>query len=466
MNMVKLFIISNSWESEDTVTEKRSVYLSKERQIQEIFENNLYSLLGVHLLKPESSISSGNRKRVDSLGIDDEGCPVIIEYKSIITKDVVSQVIEYHDLLSKNQDSFWRRVVEQRGKKYAERINWSRVKMICVAPDFSDRDLNLARAWRKDNINDLQLIRFRLFDGGIIHLEYLNTPQSEVRYRTQQEIPKPQQQRRKIKPKRISANNNLDALITSLEMLFDELMIDWHKEAKKTCINYFYNDSTHSFLSVVKKPAKRKLSLYARIDPSTIELEHGFTRNVKGIGHLGNGDLEISCGHEADIRKAQHLIQMSLHVSGLSTKRENKHFKEKNDKSITNVIPRRRRRLSMFSTERNSSNEVLQSMYNNLEDFLNEIGGDFRMERTKTYVNYIRRNKVRSFLSVVERPSHRALTLFVSIDPTTVPLEPGFTRSVKGKGHLGNGDLEVRYDSDVHFEKAKPLIRKAYFSDP
>jgi hypothetical protein len=33
--------------------------------------------------------------------------------------------------------------------------------------------------------------------------------------------------------------------------------------------------------------------------------------------------------------------------------------------------------------------------------------------------------------------------VFVKVDPTSVPLEPGFTRDVSNVGHFGTGDLEI-----------------------
>ncbi|MFF9794832.1 hypothetical protein ACF1G6_29875 [Streptomyces bacillaris] len=44
----------------------------------------------------------------------------------------------------------------------------------------------------------------------------------------------------------------------------------------------------------------------------------------------------------------------------------------------------------------------------------------------------------------------------------TVELEEGFTRDMRGIGHLGTGHLEVRIVSAVDLEKAPPLIRRAF----
>ena len=50
-----------------------------ERNIQKIFEENLDEILNITFLASEYSISLGGR--IDSLGIDNNGSPVIIEYK-------------------------------------------------------------------------------------------------------------------------------------------------------------------------------------------------------------------------------------------------------------------------------------------------------------------------------------------------------------------------------------------------
>lgn len=45
---------------------------------------------------------------------------------------------------------------------------------------------------------------------------------------------------------------------------------------------------------------------------------------------------------------------------------------------------------------------------------------------------------------------------------TTVTLEEGFARDMRGIGHLGTGDLEVRLASVADLEKAAPLIRRVF----
>jgi len=51
------------------------------------------------------------------------------------------------------------------------------------------------------------------------------------------------------------------------------------------------------------------------VDPSSITLENGFTRDVRDVGHFGTGDLEIRISTQDDFKKAMLLIEKSYEVS-------------------------------------------------------------------------------------------------------------------------------------------------------
>jgi predicted transport protein len=56
---------------------------------------------------------------------------------------------------------------------------------------------------------------------------------------------------------------------------------------------------------------KRTLVVYTKIDPATITLEAGFTRDVSSIGHWGIGNLEITVNSMESLRKAEPLLLQS-----------------------------------------------------------------------------------------------------------------------------------------------------------
>lgn len=51
--------------------------------------------------------------------------------------------------------------------------------------------------------------------------------------------------------------------------------------------------------------------MYLNINPDEVELKEGFARNVKNIGHLGTGNLEVKITSKDDFERAKELIAKS-----------------------------------------------------------------------------------------------------------------------------------------------------------
>lgn len=58
-------------------------------------------------------------------------------------------------------------------------------------------------------------------------------------------------------------------------------------------------------------PQPKRLLLMLKLNPDTVELVEGFSRDVRSIGHWGTGDLELSLRTHADLERAKHLIERS-----------------------------------------------------------------------------------------------------------------------------------------------------------
>ena len=67
--------------------------LDLERTLQVLFEANLEEILNIFFLAHEYSTSFGGR--IDTLGIDKNGSPCIIEYKKNQNDNVINQGLSY-----------------------------------------------------------------------------------------------------------------------------------------------------------------------------------------------------------------------------------------------------------------------------------------------------------------------------------------------------------------------------------
>jgi len=74
---------------------------------------------------------------------------------------------------------------------------------------------------------------------------------------------------------------------------------------------YYAFKRLKNFLCVEVRPQVNAVLLFLKIDPNNIELEEGFSRDVREIGHYGTGDLEVTLLSDEDWEKAQNLIVKS-----------------------------------------------------------------------------------------------------------------------------------------------------------
>ena len=79
------------------VTELEGSAAGPEKSLQTLIEKNLEGFLGVRFLASEYVTGKTHGGRIDTLGIDENGCPVIIEYKRSLNQNVINQGLFYLD---------------------------------------------------------------------------------------------------------------------------------------------------------------------------------------------------------------------------------------------------------------------------------------------------------------------------------------------------------------------------------
>ncbi|EHO18452.1 hypothetical protein HMPREF9466_02409 [Fusobacterium necrophorum subsp. funduliforme 1_1_36S] len=77
---------------------------------------------GIRFLATEYSITNG---RMDSIGIDENNCPVIFEYKRSSSENIINQGLFYLDWLLDHKADFQLLVMNTLGKEVAKEIDWS-----------------------------------------------------------------------------------------------------------------------------------------------------------------------------------------------------------------------------------------------------------------------------------------------------------------------------------------------------
>ena len=278
-----------------------------ERSLQTKFENNLETLLGVRFLASEYTTSNGGR--MDTLGIDENGYPVIIEYKRDRSENVINQGLFYLDWLMDHKAEFKLLVMECYDKEAADSIEWSTPRLLCIAGDFTKYD---EHAVQQINRN-IELIRYRKYDDLLL-LELVNATAATVTIEDE-----PKNGKAKNQYKTVSAN--LAQAKPGLRDLYEELsayaLALGDDVQHKTLKFYFAFKRLKNFACVEIYNQAEKILVYVKIDPDTVDLmtNQGFLRDVRKIGHFGTGDLEITIKSADDLKRAEDYLKQSYEMS-------------------------------------------------------------------------------------------------------------------------------------------------------
>jgi predicted transport protein len=142
---------------------------ANEAELHSLVEANLQDLLGINLIASEYPIPNG---RIDTLGLDENGSPVIIEYKWKKELSAVVQGLFYLDWVLKNRRPFESIVRDKLGKDVE--VDWSsQPRLIIVAQDFDVKELAAINQMGPS----IELIKYSVYDG-LFSYEILNLVES------------------------------------------------------------------------------------------------------------------------------------------------------------------------------------------------------------------------------------------------------------------------------------------------
>lgn len=305
MGDIKLFRTANG-----TAQELAGTAASLEKSLQVLMENNLEVLLGVRLLGSEYSTGRRHAGRIDTLGIDENGSPVIIEYKRSLNENVVNQGLFYLDWLMDHQAEFKLLVMEKLGKPVADTIEWTAPRLLCVAGDFNRFDEHAVAQMNRN----IELIRYRRFGEELLLLELVNATTA-----VPAEGAPPLDLKKPKAPNYKTIDQTLGKLSGPLLDLYEELkaflMALGDDVQMKVLRFYVAFKRIKNFACVEVHPRTVAVRVYIKVDPDSIPIEDGFTRDVRTIGHFGTGDLEITIRSRQDLERAKPLILQSYEAS-------------------------------------------------------------------------------------------------------------------------------------------------------
>lgn len=300
MSEIRVFKLSG-----ETALEVAGVPGGLEKSLQTLVEKNLESMFGIRFLKTEYPTGKLHGGRIDTLGLDEDGCPVILEYKRATNENVINQGLYYLDWLLDHKAEFKLLVMESFDKELADEIDWRAPRLICIAANFTKYDEHAVRQISRY----IDLVRFGRFGTDLLALELVATTTPDAVHADQS--PEKKKTGKSIDDKSsVPPMKEIDGPIGDLyEELRAFLLALGDDVTEKQAKLYIAFRRLMNFAEV--KVQKSALVVYLKIDPHSVLLEEGFSRNVAEIGHHGTGNLELTIRTKVDLKKAEPLLARS-----------------------------------------------------------------------------------------------------------------------------------------------------------
>lgn len=285
--------------------------LDLEKHLQELFEANLEELLNIVFLAHEYSTSFGGR--IDTLGIDKNGSPCIIEYKKNQNDNVINQGLSYLRWLLDHKADF---EILCQSKKMDIEIDWDSPRVICIAESYNKFDLDTADILP---IN-VELLRYCIYNEDILYLEPENY--QKVRISTSGIVKQSSQGKERAErlQKTYSIDDHLAGIDKETVVLFqtlrekilsiDQNITEWAKA------KYIAYKTSTNFTDIVVK--QYGLKIFLNVKSGQLNDPKNLARDLtkpKAIGHWGNGDYEVKLENESEIDAIFELIKQSYDLN-------------------------------------------------------------------------------------------------------------------------------------------------------
>ena len=280
-----------------------------EKDIQKVFEANLYDIMGLELVKSEFTIKN---KRIDTLAYDTQASAfIIIEYKRDKNISVVDQGFTYLSLMLENKADF---IVEyneslKRNLK-REDVDWSQTRVAFVSTNFTDNQVQAT------NFKDIaiELWEVKQFENDTIMINPIkksNAAESIKPLTQNKEALKKVTEEIKVYTEEEHLSKTSEAIAELYEkfrqgilQLADEIEI----KPKKMEIGFRKDSKVFTDICILKN----SLKIWINLKKGKLDDPKKLAEDVSEKGHWGNGDYQIQVETDKDLEYIMSLIKQAI----------------------------------------------------------------------------------------------------------------------------------------------------------
>lgn len=276
-------------------------FIRLEKGLQNFVERNLEMLFGVRFVASEFNTGAKHRGRIDTLGLDADGSPVVIEYKELENENVITQGLFYLDWLTDHRGDFEKAAERALGGKLE--FDWSRPRLILLAQSFNRFD-----QYAVNRISErIELWTYRMYGDDVFELLRLNADGTVGEPRKTSSVKAPAaatDSTPDLAQHRRAMSAETSALFDSLREKILAFGDDVDERYLKQTINYRHS---RNFCEVV--PQKKDLVL--GFDADQLDDSRNVLRDMKGVGSWTTGRWQFRLASPADLEYAVGLAEQS-----------------------------------------------------------------------------------------------------------------------------------------------------------
>ena len=268
-----------------------------EKQLQKLFEDNLEEIFGIRFLASEFTTTHGGR--IDTLGLDEDGSPVIIEYKESEKNNVINQGLFYLDWLVDHKGDFEILVQKKLGKNV--KVNWDAPRLILIAQSYNEYD-----KYAVNRISEnIELKKYILYDNDVLFIENIVLPNRKTTVKKTKKT--------NVTYKEYSVEDHLSGKSDKVKELFNELqerILKLDEKIKEKILKYYVAyELDKNFTEVVIQAN----GLWVHVDITKEEVSDPENKliDVSEKGHWATGKLKVRVDNIEDIYYCMSIIQQS-----------------------------------------------------------------------------------------------------------------------------------------------------------
>jgi predicted transport protein len=278
-----------------------------EKEIQDLTENNLSTILGLDFVKSEFAL---NNFRIDTLAFDKEANAfVIIEYKRDKNFSVIDQGYAYLSLMLNNKADFILEFNENLDKTLKRTdVDWSQSRVLFISPAFTN--------YQREAINfkdlPIELWEIKRFENNTVSFEQIQKAGAQESIKT---ISKADNTIDNVAKeiKVYTEQEHLDNASEEIKELYEKLkngILNLDNLEVKPKKKYIAFVSGRNVIDI--HPQRKALKMWINMNKGELDDTKNLTRDVSTTGHWGNGEYELQINSDDNLEYILSLVKQSI----------------------------------------------------------------------------------------------------------------------------------------------------------